>query len=58
MSGVVSEAELRRRARCIAYRLRCGELVVIHGDEPWIEYLSDGMRVPAGCAQGVVPGML
>lgn len=51
----VPESELRRRARCAAYRLSRGEIVVIRGDEPWLCYLEDGYRVPPGCAQGVVP---
>ena len=50
----VPEAELRRRARCLAYRLRQGELVKLRGDEPELEYLGRGCRVPPGSA-GVIP---
>ena len=58
MAHVIGEPELRRRARCVAYRIMSGELVVIRGDELWLPYLGEGIRVAPASAGGVIPSAL
>lgn len=53
----VPDEELRRRARVMAYRLACGELVSPPSWDPvWEVYLEHPtFRVAAGAAEGAVP---
>lgn len=47
-----SEAQLRRRARVISYRLMRGELVKIAASDPVLAYVPAGIRVAPGAAGG------